>query len=154
MKRFLTRHGGTAKQETPDGGAGLFGSLTINAFWSQNTDLASSNVSPCLRHTHRLSQIPLGGSSSMWLSNTKYCRNIKIFLFFSTRFLTEMVTKHLFEIAWNVCGTRRKSIYDGDKVLGSVDLPSNSMNILFFHFTLFSHRDWGRLAKLDARKAT
>jgi hypothetical protein len=61
MKRFLNRHGGTAKQETPDGGAGLFGSLTINAFWSQNTDFASSNVSPCLRHSHRLSQIPFEG---------------------------------------------------------------------------------------------
>ena len=57
-------------------GVGLFGSGITGAFWSQNTDLASSNVSPCLRHTHRLSQIPLGGSSSMWLSNTKYCRNI------------------------------------------------------------------------------
>ena len=71
----------------------------------------------------------------------------------TTRLLPKMVTKHLFEIAWNVCGTRRKSIYDGDKVLGSVDFHSNSMNILFFHFTLFSPRDWGRLAKLNARKA-
>ena len=29
-------------------GLDLFGSVTINAFWSQNTDLASSNVTPCL----------------------------------------------------------------------------------------------------------
>jgi hypothetical protein len=58
------------------------------------------------------------------------------FDFFPTRFLTEMVTKHLFEIAWNVCGTRRKSISSGDKVLGSLDFHSNSMNIIFFilHF--------------------
>jgi hypothetical protein len=72
---------------------------------------------------------------------------------FPTRFLAEMVTKHLFEITWDVCGTRRKSIYDGDKVLGSLDFHSNSMNIIFFHFTLFSHRNWGRVSKLNARKA-
>jgi hypothetical protein len=44
--------------------------------------------------------------------NTQYRRQ------FPTRFLPEMATKHLFEISWNVCGTRRKSISSGDKVLG------------------------------------
>ncbi len=40
-------------------------------------------------------------------------------IFFPTRFHPEMATKHLFEIAWNACGTKWKSIFDPVSVLGS-----------------------------------